>query len=123
MSDVDVKTWRRSVMSDEEAQRLWDFSSASNAVAFVLDQFVRRLGEMESGHSAFGWGFHRLPCSESMCRPAVLFVQPEKAKPLSDAEKIAKLTGIYASVFHSHADDDPPCLICDIGRVLRGERK
>ena len=82
----DAKAWRRGIMSDDEACDEYDKSIPEGiwsqrgriAIGSVLDEFVRRLGEMRVGGSG-GYGFH-YPCSDKGCRPAVLFVQREAEK-------------------------------------------
>ena len=121
---TDVKAWRRSVMSDGEARRICinERISLEAGCAAVLDEFVRRLGQMTEMHA---WGKDGLAradthppkvCKEGTpCCPAVLFVQPEKPKArLSDAEKVERALA-YIKACRPWTDAEP------IERILRGE--
>ena len=120
MSATDAKAWRRSVMSDEEARNFREQYDDCWSTGAVLDEFVRRLGKMKqvcSVTTSDGW--YSAPTDHALhgenCRPAVLFVQPEKAKPLSDAEKIERALALLNT-------GDLECRSKLIA-ILRGESK
>ena len=103
----DVKAWRRSIMSDLEA---WRIGSDPNA----LDEFVRRLGEKWAGVAE---DFLNVGIGGHDKRPAVLFVQPEKPKALSDAERIERALAIAESRSQEGVAD-----FIRIARILRGDK-